>query len=696
MPGLWVLLVVLLWGASGWAQAECPSGELLQGRPPSRLRSVYRPDRVTDGLVAREGEAWDSERAAGLGVNRPGLLYDLGRVVGISGVYLQGTGDESWKLEGTPDGRTWTLLWRAPAVGDRGLRGRQVAGLDATARFLRLRPEGGDGRFGLSELRVGCRDDPRAGARVRPGRTPPNAYATAVAQAWRKALLALAALAFFALRRGAPEGAAGRRRTEGVATVALTASAWWTFGPVASAGVACVALGLLRLAPLARARGALALASWLLVAAMAWTNFGRFNGQWTVHYHDAMHYHLGARYARELGYTRLYHCVAVADLELDRWPIPLNRGARDLRNNLGLDIGDYLRDADGCKRRFTPARWRAFREDVGFFQAQLTPGAWDRWFMDHGYNATPVWTLLMGDGILRDRPASRPTLEALAHADEVFYAALLVLCPWAFGLEAGALAALVMALGFPWVYLWVGGGIGRAPWIVLLVASAGLSRRGRDVSAGLCLGAAAGLLAFPAALCLGSAVALGEALLRRRPLPRGDLRFLAGAGLAAGLLVGAATARLGPGLLREFLANSAKHTATVATNRVGLPAALALLALPRWAVLGVKCVAVGLLGLAARRARDPGRRLIVSSLAPFLWFELSSYYGALCLLWAPLARDERLGTTLLLGLLCLTQIPVLALGGDLHIGYYLAVSAPLVALGAWLVCREAHRRPQGP
>jgi hypothetical protein len=568
-----------------------------------------------------------------------------------------------------------------------------VEGLAATGRFVRVRPEGGDGHYGLAELRLGCADDPRRGARVRPGATPPTPYATAVAQAWRKALVALAALLFFARRRTREGGTPALLLPEALVTASLAAAVGWTFGLVAGAGAGLLALGLGRVRPLVPHRARVGLVLWLLVAGLSWTNFGRFNGRWTVHHHDAMHYYLGARYARELGYTRLYHCVAVADLELDHWPIPLDREARDLRNNLGLNIGDYLRGAEACRQHFSPARWRAFREDVGYFQGQLTPAAWNRWFMDHGYNATPVWSLLFGDGLLHDRPASARTLAALVHLDEVFYAALLLLCPWAFGLEAGALAALVMALGFPWVYLWVGGGLGRAPWIVLLVAAAGLSRRGRHTAAGLCLGVATALLAFPAALALGSAVTVAEALARRRRVPREDLRVLTGMALAVGLLVGAAAWRLGPELLREFLANSAKHTATVAINRVGLPGILAFLGLPQGAVKALKLLALALLGWLSRATP---RRILVSSVAPFLWFDLSSYYGAMSLLWAPLALDARAGATALLAVLCALQLPVVVARGELGIGYYQAASVPLVALGLYLAWSEARRGRQGP
>ena len=57
-----------------------------------------------------------------------------------------------------------------------------------------------------------------------------------------------------------------------------------------------------------------ALALTAIVSAAGWWNFGAFHfGGGFLHYHEFFHYYLGSKYFRELGYTGLYDCVALAE-----------------------------------------------------------------------------------------------------------------------------------------------------------------------------------------------------------------------------------------------------------------------------------------------------------------------------------------------------------------------------------------------
>ena len=50
-----------------------------------------------------------------------------------------------------------------------------------------------------------------------------------------------------------------------------------------------------------------------LVSCASWWNLGRFHFNPFIHYYEFYHYYLGAKYAPELGYTRLYDCTVAAD-----------------------------------------------------------------------------------------------------------------------------------------------------------------------------------------------------------------------------------------------------------------------------------------------------------------------------------------------------------------------------------------------
>ena len=49
--------------------------------------------------------------------------------------------------------------------------------------------------------------------------------------------------------------------------------------------------------------------------ALSWWNLGRFHFNPFIHYYEFYHYYLGAKYAPELGYTRLYECTVAAEDE---------------------------------------------------------------------------------------------------------------------------------------------------------------------------------------------------------------------------------------------------------------------------------------------------------------------------------------------------------------------------------------------
>jgi len=478
-------------------------------------------------------------------------------------------------------------------------------------------------------------------------------------------------------------------------SLALALSLGWTFGVggaalALAASVAAAAIARRGIPGLTTATLALLL---LVPTSMAaWTNFGRFWGTWTVHYHDSMHYFLGAKYAPELGYTRLYRCVAIADLEEGHWPVPTVRMIRDLRSNVVVPVADALRDPSLCKGHFSRPRWRAFRRDVAFFQSRITPSGWTDVLLDHGYNATPAWTWSGRNLALRDRPASQRLLAALAHCDELVFAALAPLALWSFGVEAGVLALLIFSLGAPWVSSWVAGSIGRAPWLVLMVASLGLMRRGRSVGAGISLGLAIALQAFPVCLLVGPSSAVVSALARRRPVPRDDARIVLFALLSAAALLGAAALSLGTQAFAEFAHNTAKHAGTLGVNRLGLRAVIACIGLPSWASVMLRAMGVGAAAFLVARRATAWERLAAGALLPFVVFDLASYYGALAMCWAALTLDAPRLRALLLVATIASQIAVLPYGADPAMAYYEVASAVFLIVGFGLV---AWRRGDG-
>jgi hypothetical protein len=106
-------------------------------------------------------------------------------------------------------------------------------------------------------------------------------------------------------------------------------------------------------------------------------------GDWS----DLTYYYLNSKYFDELGYTRLYEAMLIADSQR---PARLRtiRRYRELRGYDLVPVERAYAQRASIERRFTPARWEAFAADV----AQLTarPVDWAYFFKDHGYNPPPT------------------------------------------------------------------------------------------------------------------------------------------------------------------------------------------------------------------------------------------------------------------------------------------------------------------
>ncbi len=339
-----------------------------------------------------------------------------------------------------------------------------------------------------------------------------------------------------------------------------------------------------------------ALATAGLLAALTYFNFGFFHFGNYIHGWDTFHYYAGAKYFGELGYERLYECVAVADAEEAALrPRVEARKITNLRTNELEPTRDILAHPRRCTSHFSAARWRDFRHDVAWFRDRETPQRWDDLAADHGYNATPVWTLA-GSLLAGTGPASDRQILLLTLLDPLYFLALVMVAGWAFGWRGLAVALLVFATFFPCRFFWTGGAFLRWDWLFYTVAAVACLRRERPLLGGLALGYAALLRIFPGFLAIGPLAAilahagprmwralasaraagrppaLGATLREALALepPRSHLRFLAGAALAGVLLVPASLAVAGPGAYRGFIDNSLKHAGTPLTNNMGL------------------------------------------------------------------------------------------------------------------------------
>ncbi len=135
----------------------------------------------------------------------------------------------------------------------------------------------------------------------------------------------------------------------------------------------------------------------LALAAMsigAYFRFGDPGASRFYHGHELFHYYLGPKYGRELGYERIYKCVAVAQAESGQVNEVLARKMMDLTTDLLVPAKTALEHPEECRDRFTPERWESFKSDVLTFRRSSNLAYWNGMQTDHGYNPPPVWTMM--------------------------------------------------------------------------------------------------------------------------------------------------------------------------------------------------------------------------------------------------------------------------------------------------------------
>ncbi len=271
----------------------------------------------------------------------------------------------------------------------------------------------------------------------------------------------------------------------------------------------------------------LGLGALALFSVVNYANYFSFHGERTfLHLHDLAHYYLGAKYNAELGYKHLYTAMLRAEAELyDDHFVALE--VRDLSTNELVDIRQLLGRSDLVRDRFDPLRWGEFKKDVGLFHDELGPH-WAGVLKDHGYNPTPVWTLI-GSLISNRVPAgNRLGITLLALLDPIILLIVLFTVARTFGSETAAWALVYFCVVFGSTFGWTGGAYLRQLWFFGLVMGFCALRVRRYGFGGGLLAMAAVLRIFPLFFVVPLAIKTLAGLIERRKIPTGHDRLWIG------------------------------------------------------------------------------------------------------------------------------------------------------------------------
>lgn len=300
-------------------------------------------------------------------------------------------------------------------------------------------------------------------------------------------------------------------------------------------------------------------------ALLSYPNFGFFHPYQyeTIHYWDAYHYFMGAKYLPELGYFKLYEATYVAGRELGTFSDITH--VRDMPTYRGRWVSSI--DGEAVRGRFSAERWEMFKQDLSFLRPHVPH--WPAFFVDHGYNDPPPRALFL-HLLVRWVPANRLTLDILTLLDYLLMAVGFGFVWRAFGTVPAALTCAFLALSFFGRFDLIGGSILRWDWMAALLIGLAAFALGFGSTAGILFAYAILARIFPALFLVPLAIKWVQwrrAGTSDRTLSH-CLVWAIGVVLAVTLGLAVATSHLT--VIPEYLAKIQVHNLSASTNRIGL------------------------------------------------------------------------------------------------------------------------------
>lgn len=506
----------------------CSSENLLDRDTPLRSQGVIREQRMVDGMAPEPGARLHDFVAAYFASPHSYVTYDLGHVSQVGSIQIVTNNRAARLVSKSLDGVAYSDV---PLDDDPGalrpgqLFVRQARDADAELRYLRIEMQPDHRGRAVAEVLAFCR-------------TPLD----------------------FPVALEAPEG-----RRQRVAR--LLSRGQVIYAAKAELAIALLAALLLLRRGLGMRPRAVAIML-IAVGTLAFARFGDFVGDGEpIHAWDAMHYYLGSKYFRELGYSELYRCIARHERESGRGRM-IDRGQIRNLDDYVIYSGDWTTTPVGaCRTGFSPERWRAFGEDVDRFRRMFDLEHFHATLSDHGYNATPIqtaWLMPLTNSI----PSTRSGLRVLVTLDLIAIGVAAAALWWAFGPLAAGISLVVLGLGAPWSALWTGGSIGRFAWLGLLCAGLALLKKDRLVTGALLVTLSGLIRLFPLVFVASMLLKIAADTLRQRELRPDGKRMLLG--IFIGAIVGGAVVARDVGALRDFIDNAALHATILPRSRLGL------------------------------------------------------------------------------------------------------------------------------
>jgi hypothetical protein len=527
-----LLFISLLLGACLPSPA---SQNLLRPIDVVQVNGVTHPERLTDNQACQTGDFFQTDRSSWFKDSNSQVIWDLGTNTALETFHIQADNNDDYEIDTSTDGHNFYQTWKVPRVEGSGMQERTTQ-IPVTARYIKLRAYGGDGQYGVSEIRISDQDTNLAQGLDYQHSLP---VITRIQNSFLGFVLCSLLLSF---------STRFLRVSFLLQAVTLIAGAVWLtsqaeFLPPSAAMqslvracAALIALTAVCRLPYVTAQGRklllVPLSIAVLLATLGFTSFlqPQFRNANTgqprfIHDADMHVYYPVAKYYKELGYDGIYLASALAYMN-STGNLPEGTHLRSLTNDRIYPIKDSLREMDAVRARFSNEQWWHFQQDMAYFASTMGTYGYFDGLNDHGGNATPFW-FLVTHCLFVYTTASDHILYATALLDPV----LLILLAFVVARSFGLIPMLVCAtlFGATDIYMfgttWAGATL-RYDWIACLGFGFCALKVGRWKTGGFFLAISSLIRAFPAltllAISLPLAYTAGEFLVQQRRLPDKD------------------------------------------------------------------------------------------------------------------------------------------------------------------------------
>lgn len=243
-----------------------------------------------------------------------------------------------------------------------------------------------------------------------------------------------------------------------------------------------------------------------LLAAGNYLSMGNLRYGSYLNAYEFYHYYMGSKYAPEIGYNELYNASLIADEETGLKFSDPKKHIRDLSTGRYRPVTSVLNESEKqrVKSLFTGKRWEEWVGDIRWFKSKLTTGRWNGILRDKGYNASPVWSTVVGGGLSNQvSTESLWGMQLLSWLDLFMIGAAFLCVLWAFGPRPALLMIVVLGTGYMMKFSHMKGAYLRTDFCMTLVIAICMLKKNHYKIAGAVTGYSILARVFPAVFLFG-------------------------------------------------------------------------------------------------------------------------------------------------------------------------------------------------